>query len=76
VKAITVKYIGPTDRRGSRLKAFDSDNNSVTIPYPHGMKQSESHRKAAEMLRDKMGWQGEMISGGTKEGEVFVFLPK
>lgn len=75
MKAISTKYRGPTDTRGGRIIASDSDNNRVTIPYPHELNSDDAHRKAAEALREKMGWTGELIEGGTKGGSVFVFLP-
>lgn len=31
MKAITVKYFGPGNVRGSRYKATDSDRNSITL---------------------------------------------
>ncbi len=73
MKAISTKYISPTDFKGSRIKAYDCDNNSVTIPYPYELSGEDVHRKAAEALRDKMNWTGELIGGSTKEGYVFVF---
>lgn len=73
MKAISTKYIGPTNVRGSRIKAYDSDNNQVTIGYPHELSGEDVYRKAAEALRDKMGWTGELIGGGTRDGYVFVF---
>lgn len=76
MKAITVKYLPATNYRGSRLKAFDCDGNQATIGYDNEFNRDELYRKAAYALRDKMGWSGEMISGGVKGGEVFVFLPK
>lgn len=73
MKAIQTKYFGPTNYRGSRIKAFDGDNNSVTISYPYELSGEDVHRKAAEALRDKMGWTGKLIGGGIKSGYVFVF---
>lgn len=74
-KAISTRYRGATNTRGSVIIASDSDNNRVSIPYPHELNSDDAHRKAAESLRDKMGWKGELIEGGTKTGRVFVFLP-
>ena len=74
MKAIQTKYIGATNTRGSRIKAFDEDGNSTTIPYPHELSGEEVHRKAAEALRDKKGWKGELVGGGIKSGYVFVFV--
>lgn len=72
-KAIETKFLPCTDTKGSRIKAFDLDNNSVTISYPHELNQGQAHRKAAQALADKMGWTGELIGGCTKAGYVFVF---
>lgn len=73
MKAIFTKYHGPTNTRGSRISASDSDNNRVTISYPYELSGEAVHRKAAEALCSKMGWDGELIAGGTKSGYVFVF---
>jgi hypothetical protein len=73
MKAIQTKYIGPTNFRGSRIKASDGDKNSITISYPYELSGEDVHRKAAEALRDKMGWTGNLIGGGLKNGYVFVF---
>jgi hypothetical protein len=74
MKAIQTRYIGPTDFRCSRIKAFDSDGNSVTIPYPHDLSHENTHAAAALALARKMGWKGTLVRGGIKGGEVFCFL--
>jgi len=33
--AIQTKYIGPTDHKGARIKAWSVGGRSVTIGYPH-----------------------------------------
>jgi hypothetical protein len=66
MKAIETRYIGPTNTKGARIVAADSDGNRVTIGYPHELSGEAVHRKAAEALRDKMGWTGELIAGGTE----------
>ena len=73
MRAIQTKYLGPSNFRGARIKAFDCDGNSVTIPYPYELSGEDVHRKAAEALRDKMRWSGELIGGSIKSGYVFVF---
>lgn len=72
--AITTKYLGATDFKSSRIKA-KADKFSLTIPYDHSFAQSDGpFRKAAEALRDKMEWSGELISGCLPDGNyVFVF---
>lgn len=73
MKAISTRYKGPTDTKGARIIATDSDNNRVTISYPYELSGEDVHRKAAEALCAKMGWTGKLIGGGTKQGYVFVF---
>jgi hypothetical protein len=73
MKAISTRYLGPTNYRGARITAFDSDRNRITVSYPHGLSGEAVHRVAAEALRDKMGWTGRLIGGATRDGYVFVF---
>ena len=75
MKAIFTKYHGPTNYKGSRISASDEDHNRVTISYPYELSGEAVHRKAAEALCTKMGWGGELIAGGMKNGYVFVFIP-
>ncbi len=73
MKAIETKYLPCTNTRGSRIKAFTEGGNQITIPYPHELSGVDVHAKAAVELCIKMGWKGKLISGGTKNGYVFVF---
>ena len=73
MKAIFTKYVGPTNTRGSRIIASDSDGNKVTISYPYELSGEDVHRKAANALCSKMNWTGNLVAGGTKTGYVFVF---
>ena len=73
MKAIITKYLPATNTRGSRVKAYDGDGHSVTIGYPHELSGAAVHAKAAVSLCLKMGWEGDLIAGGTKDGYVFVF---
>ena len=73
MKAILTKYIGPSNTRGSRIKAFDSDGNSVTVPYDHALDSDANHNLAAKSLRDKMNWKGKLIGGWTADGMAYVF---
>lgn len=75
MKAIFTKYHGPTNYKGARISASDSDGNRVTISYPYELSGEAVHRKAADALCAKMGWTGELIAGGTKTGYVFVWSP-
>jgi len=74
MKAIETHYLGATNTRGSRIKATEPDGQSVTIPYPYELSGEAVHRHAAEALRDRMGWAGELVGGATKRGYCFVFV--
>ena len=74
MKAIETKYYGPTNTRGARVTARDSDGNAATIPYPYELSGEAVHRAAAEQLCGKMGWTGRLAGGATKRGYVFVFV--
>ena len=73
MKAITTTYHGPTNTRGSRITATDTDRNRVSIPYPHELNSDEAHAKAALALCAKMGWHGVLQRGSVKRGYVFVW---
>jgi hypothetical protein len=74
MKAITTKYHGATNSRGSRIIASDGDRNRVSIPYPHEAHQGEeAHSLAAIALCRKMNWNGRLIAGSLKDGYVFVW---
>lgn len=70
-QAITTKYIGPTNYRGSRVKASASAG-SVTLDWDSAMNLDGNHAAAAQALCDKYGWTGEYVMGGTETGYVFV----
>lgn len=73
MKAIRTKYMGPTNTRGSKIKASDEAGNSITIPYPYELSGEAVYAKAAIALCKKMSWKGQLIGGGLKDGYVFVF---
>jgi len=71
--AITVKYLGPTNTKGTRLKAY-ANGNSITISKNYALSDSDGPKYAAQVLCDKMKWKGHLIHGGTEKEDVFVFL--
>ena len=77
MQAITTKFLGPTNARGSRIKA-SAYAGSITIEYAHELNSDENHRAAAVALCEKIGWIGAdtLISACLpKSGYVFVFSP-
>lgn len=73
MKAIITKYIGPSNCRGSRIKATDTEHNQITISYDDSLNSDQAHMKAAIALCGKMKWPANLIGGGVKDGYVFVF---
>lgn len=73
--AIQTRYIGPTNYRGSRYKAYTESGRSITINAADNLSSAENHRAAALALQAKMGWTDDLIEGGTKEGYVYVADP-
>jgi len=74
MKAITVRYLGPTNTRGARLKASDRDGSSITVSYDHGLNRDELYDSAALALCAKMGWTGNLARGWLKRDAVYVFI--
>lgn len=50
MKIIKTKFLGATDRRSGRIKAFDDNNNSLTLNYIHDLTGEGNHLKAAIAL--------------------------
>ena len=74
--AILTKYLGPTNSRGSRIKAYTSnEGQSITISYDYALDGEALHRKAAQALMDKMNWPNKLVAGGIEGGYAFVMLP-
>jgi hypothetical protein len=55
MQAIVTKYMGPTDQRGTRIKATAAAG-SVVMGYKYNLNIEENHAKAAKMLADKFKW--------------------
>ena len=72
--AIITKYLGPTNSRGSRIKATKAGDSkvSVTIGYDYALDTFDVHAKAAKALCDKYKWECDLIAGGTESGYVFL----
>lgn len=80
-QAITTKYIGPTNFKGSRVKAIwrnPSGGLTVTLNWDYALNSEENHRAAAEALMAKYGWDKkyDAYQGGLDSGYAFVLLPK
>ena len=59
MQAIQVKYIGPTNTRGSRYKAFCQAGSLNRVPASYSMNLGDNYKRAAEELANKLGWHGD-----------------
>ena len=65
MKAIYVKYLGPTNTKPSRWKAYDGDGNSVTISHSYESAGENGNGICAVVaLLRKMEWRGVWVVGG------------
>ena len=73
MQTIKTKYLGPTNFRGSRIKAETESGFSLTVGCADNLSVEENQDRAALALAAKMQWEGDFIRGSTKEGYVYVF---
>jgi len=80
LQGIATKYIGPSNTKGSRIKATAAAG-SVTIGYDHRLNPEENHMAAAHALATNLGWienlsaRGfELAQGGSPEGNGYIFV--
>ncbi len=72
--AITVKYHGPTNYRGSRWSAEATANKKrVFLSQDDALGSEENKDRAALELCKKMNWIGNLVKGETKDATVYVF---
>ncbi|WP_322996974.1 hypothetical protein [Castellaniella sp.] len=73
MQAISTKFCGPTNSRGSRVIA-KAEAGRIVHPWDHRQGIEDNHKAAAEALARKMGWDGEWIGGGSPNGCGWVFV--
>ena len=71
MQAITTKYLGPTNTKGSRIKATCKDG-SVTVGYDNALNSSDNHDAACKALLNKLECGGHYIGGGYSNGYIYV----
>lgn len=72
-QAIITKYLGPTNFRGSRIKATCAAR-SITVSYDHALNLEKNHAWAAEALARKLGWAGRWSQGGMPDDTGYCFV--
>ncbi len=79
VKIIETKFIGPTNTRGSRIVAQDSNKNKITVNYEHSLSVEDNHVQACHDLLYKLsGFNPDSMlvvdsMGSSISGKGFVF---
>ena len=74
--AIQTKYLGATNHKPSRIKAFTSNGHSCTISLAYELSNEKLHFEAVKALisKCKLDWNiTSMNYGGVKDGYVFTF---
>ncbi len=69
MQAITTKYIGPTNVRGSRVKAIAAAG-SITLAWDDSLTPNRNHLVAAKALAEKYKWVGIYFGGTIVSGET------
>lgn len=73
MQTIACKYLGPTNFKGSRVKATATNGESITVAYQYELGFEGTCCEVATDLKNKLGWSGVMYGGHTRDGMVFVF---
>jgi hypothetical protein len=75
--AIQVRYLGATNHRGARMKAWAFRDSSATVALDHNLTIEANARAACNALVAKMGWpESQLIFGHLPNGDfVFVAAP-
>lgn len=72
MQAITTKYLGPANRRGSRIVA-SCDAKKITVSWDHSLSPWHNHRQAAKALAKAMSWAyGTWVGGSVGGNYVWV----
>ena len=72
MQAIEVKYLDPTDHRGTRLKATAQAGSLIT-DWDYNLSDEGNCRKAAMLLIDKLGWPSRISGDGVLKNGNHVF---
>lgn len=75
MQAITTKVLGPTDTKGTRIKANTASAVSLTLSWEYADDEIGNARRAVlELVRRKLndGWHGRYLAAATADGYVFV----
>jgi hypothetical protein len=72
--AIMSKYHGPTDTRGSKVRA-KVDGYTVTVGYASELDSEANHRAAVVALCAKLNWDADRFFGGSLDDGRWAWVP-
>ncbi len=72
-QAITTKYFGPSNVKGSRVKA-KAAAGSIYLEWDHRFNPETNHAMAAKALADKMQWNGHYYQGAMPDDSGYCFV--
>jgi hypothetical protein len=74
--AVHTKYIGPSNTKGSRIKAYFSDGRSITRPVDHALDGMKRHAVVAqELIAKELRHSPDcgLVYGDSADGKGYVF---
>lgn len=73
MQAIQTKFLGPTDHRGARVKAW-CDAGSLTLAWNDALDTYDNHKAACRALATRLEWWGDWVSGSARRASFgYVF---
>jgi hypothetical protein len=73
MQAIETKYLGATDRTGSRIVA-KAQAGRIVVPWDHALDVEQNHRAAAYAYAKRKQWTGHWHGGANAAGTGFVYV--
>lgn len=72
---VRTRYLGPTNYRGSRVKAVTASGRSIVLDWDHALNPADNHAAAFNALLAKCDRAPDgvvMVNGGLNDGYVFM----
>lgn len=74
MQSIETYYLGPTDHRGSRVKARSSGGLQITLEWDNAKNPEHNHGAAAKALIEKLKWGYRVWFGGGRKDGGYIFV--
>lgn len=74
MQAIETRFFGPTETRGSRIRA-SCEGGSLYVPYDHALDREANHREACKRLCEKLCWDSDRFFGGWLASGQYAWVP-